>query len=511
VFGRIDKEKLTYLLVINSRRGIVIYYLSGSTMATAADIRAQLAEKQQQLASEQERLNYLQEQTERSRQIYELSEKRLALTPTTDPNYSRLQAETQAEQSRYQQDLQAKNTFENNVITKTSDEINSLTTQLTEAEKANNGDTKRSDTTVDPKTDPSVNRDVPTLIRRREQLAREAQAAIDAGNRQLADSLLDQIIELDRQILVLDPSYRPGSLPVDAGSGGGTNDNNNNNNNDQSIIFPTQESVIGPQADDWRFRMSLAHSANYLYRAPNPGILFPLRATDGVIFPYSPSITITYSAGYNAQDITHSNYKIYTYKNSAVEAITISADFTAQDVTEANYLLAVIHFFRSVTKMFYGQDQNPSRGIPPPLVYLRGFGQYQFDWHPVAISSFTHTFPPDVDYIDAYPTNSGVSIGAQNVSPYINNTDAGSGGMSYQEIIRLGRQIQPGGLPPAPVFSSTQNINESTRVPTKITIQLNCLPIVTRNAISNKFSLKEYATGQLMKGSVNPGTGGGIW
>jgi hypothetical protein len=48
-------------------------------------------------------------------------------------------------------------------------------------------------------------------------------------------------------------------------------------------------------------------------------------------------------------------------------------------------------------------------------------------------------------------------------------------------------------------------------VPSKLTIQLNCVPVVTRNAISNKFSLKEYATGRLMRGSVNPGTGGGIW
>lgn len=496
--------------MLNSIRGIVTYYLSGTSMATAADIKAQIAEKQQQLASEQARLDYLQKQTDLSRQSYEQSQIILANTPTTDPNYSRVQAETQAEESRYQQDLQAKNTYENNVVTKTSDEINSLNEQLTAAEKANNGDTKRSDTTVDPKTDPAVKQDVQSLITRREQLVIEAQAALDAGNNILADQLLDQLLELDRQILVLDPTYRPGSFPVNAGSGGGTNNTDNNNIDYNALIKPFQESAIGPAAKDWRFRMSLAPSSNYLYHAQDPGILAPLVDTQGVIFPYTPSINIVYSAGYNAPDITHSNYKIYTYKSSAVEAITIAADFTAQDSVEANYLLAVIHFFRSVTKMFYGQDQNPSRGIPPPLVYLRGFGQYQFDWHPVVITSFTHTFPQDVDFVEAYPTNNGIAAGALDLLQY----QTGSGGSSYSNVQRLrsiSSKLQPGGLPAKPVFGQTRNINEATRVPTKLTIQLSCLPVVTRNAISNKFSLQAYARGDLMRGSVNPGTGGGIW
>lgn len=384
-----------------------------------------------------------------------------------------------------------------------------LQQQITATAQTNAKEQQNEETTINPKSDPTVSRDVQSLIDKRNALELENQAAIAAGNRALSDSLVDQINAIDEQIQALDPDYR-GGFSVDTGGGtGGDTTNDNANINNDSIIEPVQESAIGPAAPDWRFRMSLSPYADYLYMADNPGILAPLVATNGVIFPYSPSITLTYVSNYNAQDITHSNYKIYTYKNSAVETITISADFTAQDIVEANYLLAVIHFFRSVTKMFYGQDSNPSRGVPPPLVYLSGFGQYQFDWHPVVISSFTHTFPQDVDYIDAYPTNNGLSIGSRNLSPYeTNKTNAYS---NTERLRSISRQIQPGGLPPPPVFTSTQNINESTRVPTKITLQLSCLPIVTRNAISNKFSLKEYATGRLMRGSVNPGTGGGIW
>jgi hypothetical protein len=277
----------------------------------------------------------------------------------------------------------------------------------------------------------------------------------------------------------------------------------------KNILNTGQKAAFGSGAKDWRFRVSLAPGANYLYKASPAGILQPLQATDGVIFPYTPAINITYSANYNAADLTHTNYKIYNYHNSAVENVGITGDFTAQDSAEANYLLAVIHFFKSVTKMFYGQDQNPSRGIPPPLVYLSGFGQYQFDKHPCVITNFTYNMPVDVDYINAYPTNNSSAIGGVNMQPYMPQI---AKWLSPLDRLRaLTSKIQPGGLPPPPAFQRSQNINEITRVPTKISIQLTAIPIVTRNAISNQFSLKRYATGELMRGSTNPKAGGGIW
>jgi hypothetical protein len=269
-----------------------------------------------------------------------------------------------------------------------------------------------------------------------------------------------------------------------------------------------QMAVASPK--DWRFRISLSPSANYLYKDANPGILRPLQATNGVIYPYTPSITVNYVANYSSSELTHSNYKIYNYKNSSVETINIVGDFTVQDSAEANYVLAVIHFFKSVTKMFYGQDQNPIRGTPPPLVYLTGFGQYQFDMHPVVITNFTHTFPTDVDYVNAYPTNNSSAIGGQNMQPYMPQI---AQFISPLDRLRtLGSKIRVGGTAPPPTFINSQNINEVTRVPSKINIQLTCLPIVTRNAVSNTFSLRKYASGELMRGSVNFGrTGGGMW
>jgi hypothetical protein len=53
--------------------------------------------------------------------------------------------------------------------------------------------------------------------------------------------------------------------------------------------------------------------------------------------------------------------------------------------------------------MFYGQDAE--RGAPPPLVYLQGLGQYQFNLAPCVVSQFTYNLPTDVDYIRAGSTN----------------------------------------------------------------------------------------------------------
>ena len=267
----------------------------------------------------------------------------------------------------------------------------------------------------------------------------------------------------------------------------------------------TQDAENAKTQGDWRVRLSLAPSASYLYKAQNPGILKPLVKTDGVIFPYVPQIQVSYAAHYDPAELTHSNYKIFQYKSSSVDQISINCDFTAQDNDEANYMLAVIHFFRSVTKMFYGQDQTPKPGTPPPLCYLSGMGEFQFDRHPLVISSFNYSLPNDVDYIRAAsPTLlSGVnSSGYDNGNDILVNDD-----VSCRRLQVSGLNF--GGKENAPNWEKQTN-TQPTYVPTKISIALMAYPIVTRNDISNNFSLEKYATGELLQGKIRP-NGGGIW
>ena len=244
---------------------------------------------------------------------------------------------------------------------------------------------------------------------------------------------------------------------------------------------------------DWRVKLSLAPNASYLYNDPNPGILYPLSITNGVIFPYTPQISTAYKANYSAYDLTHSNYRGYFYQNSYIDAINISATFTAQDTDDANYLLAVIHFFRSATKMFYGQDAQ--RGSPPPLCYLSGLGSYQFNKHPCLIQQFNYTLPADVDYIRAGSVmNLGTNLLGQ-ASRQSVSTFSLFGGLNRLAAAALTK----GALPTVPsAYNPTQDT--PTYVPTKMEIQLTLLPIQTRQQVSQVFKLQEFANGNQLRG-----------
>lgn len=273
------------------------------------------------------------------------------------------------------------------------------------------------------------------------------------------------------------------------------------NNSNQSPAVQFQKAI------DWRVRISLAPSAPYFYNiAGQTDILWPLKATNGVVFPYTPTVSLSYVASYEATDPTHSNYKIFSYRGSSVSDISITAEFTAQNVAEATYVRAVIHFFRSAAKMFYGQDQSPKAGIPPPLLYLSGFGEYQFDNHPMVLSNFTYTLPADVDYIMAGDIRQQLTQGNQQV-----NAPASSSNVFTSQINRLAaNRLAKGGLNQPPIFRNIVT-GETTRIPTKMSISLSFHPIVTRRMVSDKFSLKDYATGKLLNGSKNAGYGGGVW
>lgn len=274
------------------------------------------------------------------------------------------------------------------------------------------------------------------------------------------------------------------------------------------VQAPNPPSSQAPK--DWRVRISLAPGAKYFYGDSSNKLLAPLQATGGVVFPYTPTISVSYNAKYDTQTLTHTNYAAHTYAGSSVDGVSITAEFTAQDVNEANYMLAVIHFFRSATKMFYGNDQTPARGTPPPLLYLSGYGQYQFDNHPMVLTNFTYSSPVDVDYINAYPGGTTETVFGVTLAPYLKPTPPKPTPMQSGLDRLLGSGLKPGATAPPPVFANPPK-DLITRVPTRISISLSFLPIVTRRAVVNGFSLEKYANGSLLQGSKNPQNGGGLW
>lgn len=148
---------------------------------------------------------------------------------------------------------------------------------------------------------------------------------------------------------------------------------------------------------DWRVRLALPNNLATELLAQTDGLLTPLVDGKGIVFPYTPNITVSYTADWQAQKLTHSNYSSQNYSSSEIQDIQIQGTFTAQNEDEAEYLLAVLTFGKLVTKMFYGKSSHA--GNPPPILHLYGHGAYQWQRVPVVVKNFQYALSADVDYI----------------------------------------------------------------------------------------------------------------
>lgn len=154
-------------------------------------------------------------------------------------------------------------------------------------------------------------------------------------------------------------------------------------------------------------------------------ILFPLHATGGVLFPYTPSLSSGNVADYDATAFIHTNYGYNAYMRSYPKPISLSTEFTAQTNEEALYLLAVMHFFRTVTKSYFGINPYNKAGTPPPTLIFNYMGDYQYNNVPVIIKSFDFKLDANIDYVPistkdyiSTPTDKGVNLPAGSYGGY---------------------------------------------------------------------------------------------
>ena len=217
-----------------------------------------------------------------------------------------------------------------------------------------------------------------------------------------------------------------------------------------------QSNPSNPIGKDWRVRVGLFDWSPF---ANNKMFAPLLTKTNGVVFPYTPSISVTHNARYAEQALTHSNYKNYFYEGSDVAAITVSGDFTVQNHDDAIYLLSTIYFFRTCTKMFFGDDA--LAGNPPPIVSLNGYGDFYFPNVPCILTSFQHTMPSDVDYVEFYYTGESPS------------QDLGGGVIS----------------------TASQQL---ARLPTTSQISITLQPVYSRKNVHDNMTLTEFSQGHLL-------------
>lgn len=220
---------------------------------------------------------------------------------------------------------------------------------------------------------------------------------------------------------------------------------------------------LAPEVD-WRVRISMQPAtASIFYNNPRNPIMYPLVATSGLVFPYTPAVTVTHNARYGTTPLTHSNYQSVFYEGSEVQAITISGEFTVQNIAEGQYLMAAIQYMRACTKMFFGGSE--LAGTPPPMVFLDGYGPAYLPHVPCVVTNFTHTMPADVDYVEI-----PVGVSLQNIA---------------------GNQV------------ATDNFAARTRLPTMSTLSITLQPIYSRNNIANNFTLEKFNAGALVESSTS--------
>ena len=225
-----------------------------------------------------------------------------------------------------------------------------------------------------------------------------------------------------------------------------------------------------PGQIDWRVRLSIPPSAAELRSAifgastGSSQILDPLRKSDGMFWPLTPSVIIQHSANYNALAQTHSNFPFQAYQNSQVDQINIIGEFPVQNSTDAQHWVATVHFLRTVTKMFFGKQQD-LKGNPPPILFLNGYGDHVFKNIPVIVNTFNVELRSGIDYIStSQPRTFGKSG-----STY----DAAFEDQSYTDRTAKGE-------------------NDTTWAPTLSNISVLITPVYSRESVS-QFSLSEFA------------------
>ena len=148
--------------------------------------------------------------------------------------------------------------------------------------------------------------------------------------------------------------------------------------------------------------------------------------------------------------------------------MTIVAEFPVQNYEDAAYWVATIHFLRSVTKMFFG-GADATRGNPPPILKLNGYGNHVFKNIPVIVTNWTCELRSDVDYI-------ATAQGQKAVNP-----------AEYKATRSSGERIQ--------TLNNTSSVPE-TWAPSLSTITVQIQPVYSRDTVKN-FSMEKFVSGEL--------------
>lgn len=181
------------------------------------------------------------------------------------------------------------------------------------------------------------------------------------------------------------------------------------------------------------------------------GILSILATTNGVIFPYTPTIQFTQSVSYADLQLVHSDTDYPAYTRTSLSSINVTGKFTVQNQREGQYAMAVIHFLRTVSKSYFGDKDRAAgkAGLPPPVLTFSAYGPYVFNRVRCVLKNHAWSFDEGMDTVP----------------------------------VKL-------------------NNGSTVRLPAMFSIQTELMPVQTPHRMKTEFSFDAFASGSLM-GSGN--------
>lgn len=145
------------------------------------------------------------------------------------------------------------------------------------------------------------------------------------------------------------------------------------------------------------------------YDLPFRGPGAALQRTNGIMFPFTPNISVAHQVEYSQYDLVHTNYQQNAYSKTRNPAIQISGMFASQTPEEAAYTVGVMHFLRVVTKMHFGTTDTDA-GTPPPVLEFSAYGTYNFKKVPVLLGDFNFVYEDGIDYVEVTTAGEVVQV-----------------------------------------------------------------------------------------------------
>lgn len=220
----------------------------------------------------------------------------------------------------------------------------------------------------------------------------------------------------------------------------------------------------------------------------------------GLIFPYTPKISMSYAVNYETTDIPQSNVQYNSYKNSPPPSIDVTAHFTADEKSQAKHMLSAIWFLQALSKCdvgdgktyYVGKDKTVGGGgLPPPILYFNAYEQ-MLENIPVVLKSFSFSYPDDIDYVN-------LIINMENYNKY-NDIDNSFMTIDYRNTESVNALVNKINM-----YTTTLNdpLKMSFWLPMKMDISMSFLiqPNLARE--DNVFNLDAYKAGILKNPNIS--------